>query len=482
MPTLLEAFDDVSDPRMAWTRKHSLRDILVLSVLAVICGADGFVQIEDFGNAKEGWLKTNLKRPHAIPSHDSIGRVFSMLSPDALAEAFMGWVGTVAERVEGEAVAIDGKTVRRSKDGATNRGPIHLVNAWAMESQLVLGQVRTSEKSNELTAIPELLEVLDLHDGIVTIDAMGCDKAIATDIRKAGADDVLALKDNHPTLHNEVRGFFEDGVQSGFVGIPHDHHEDSTSAHDRDEVRSVWTTSDLEWLPEAEEWDDLKSIVCVEARRTVLGKAPTVHRRYFVSSIADLSAKHAAWGHPRTLGRRERPPLGARHRFPRRRGARAEGARRTEPPNCPYHRPQPAEAGEDLKARHEDQETARRLGSQVPTQGARRLDPTAVPAAGGHDPAGRADGKHHGGAALWVGAHGRTARKRGQTEPTLLPDRQRWCPGLDRRERAGKSGAGCEVALPGCRLCARKRPDQRASVMSSSTQRLWIAPPAAPRT
>lgn len=294
MPTLLEAFDDISDPRVARTRKHSLRDILVLSVLAVICGADGFVQIEDFGKAKEGWLKTILDLPHGIPSHDTIGRVFSMLSPDAFAEAFMRWVGTVAERVEGEVVAIDGKTVRRSKDGATNRGPIHLVNAWATVNQLVLGQVRTSEKSNEITAIPELLEVLDLHGCIVTIDAMGCQKAIAADIRKAGADYVLALKDNHPILHHEVRGFFEDGIQSGFAGIPHDQHEDSTSAHNRDEVRRVWTTSDLEWLPEAEEWDDLKSIVCVEAHRTVLGKVPTVHRRYFVSSIADLPAKQAA--------------------------------------------------------------------------------------------------------------------------------------------------------------------------------------------
>ena len=294
MPTLLESFDDIPDPRMARTRRHSLRDILVLSVLAVICGADGFVQIEDFGKAKEEWLRKILDLPNGIPSHDTIGRVFSMLSPEAFSASFMRWVGTVAELVDDEVVAIDGKTVRRSKDGASNRGPIHLVNAWATANRLVLGQVPTSEKSNEITAIPELVAALELKGCIVTIDAMGCQKSIAADIIKAEADTVLALKDNHPTLHQEVQGFFEDGVLTDFDGIQHDFHEESTQAHDRDEVRKVWTSSELDRLPESEDWAGMKSLACVEAHRAALGKDTSVHRRTFLSSIPDLAAQEAA--------------------------------------------------------------------------------------------------------------------------------------------------------------------------------------------
>lgn len=293
MPTLLEAFNEFPDPRMARTRRHSLRDILVLSVLAVICGADDFVQIEDFGRAKEPWLRKLLDLPNGIPSHDTIGRVFSMLDPEAFASSFMRWVATVAERVEGEVIAIDGKTVRRSKDGAANKGPIHLVNAWATANRLVLGQVVTDVKSDEITAIPELLAALELTGCIVTIDAMGCQTSIASDIVAAGADYVLALKDNHPNLHHEVQGFFEDGILLDFQGIEHDFHKETTKAHDRDEVRMAWTTSELDWLPESEDWTNMRSLACIESHRTVLGRATTVHRRYFISSVPNLTAKDA---------------------------------------------------------------------------------------------------------------------------------------------------------------------------------------------
>ena len=294
MPTLFTAFDELNDPRLDRTRLHSLRDIVILSILAVICGADGFVQIEDFGKAKDDWLRKVLDLPNGIPSHDTIGRVFSLLDPEAFAGCFMAWVGTVAERVEGEVVAIDGKTVRRSMDGAGNRGPIHLVNAWATANQLVLGQLRTSDKSNEITAIPELLRVLDLAGCIVTIDAMGCQKTIASRIVEQDAHYLLALKNNHPILHQEVRGFFDDGILTGFDGIQHDAHVEETHAHDRDEVRRVWTSSELDWLPEAEEWTALRSLVCVEAQRTILGKPTTTNRRLYISSIPDLAADEAA--------------------------------------------------------------------------------------------------------------------------------------------------------------------------------------------
>lgn len=294
MPTLLDAFDELEDPRMERTRLHSLRDIIVLSILAVICGADGFVQIEEFGKAKEPWLRGILDLPNGIPSHDTIGRVFARLDPEAFASCFMAWVGTVAERIKAEVVAIDGKTARRSMDGAAGRGPIHLVNAWATENRLVLGQVRTADKSNEITAIPELLRALDLSGCIVTIDAMGCQKSIAADIIEQDADYLLALKDNHPTLHQEVQGFFHDGVLTEFDGIEHDVHIEADAAHDRDEVRRVWTTSDLDWLPEAADWAGMKSLVCVEATRTILGKPTTTNRRYYLSSIEGLKAQAGA--------------------------------------------------------------------------------------------------------------------------------------------------------------------------------------------
>jgi predicted transposase YbfD/YdcC len=178
-------------------------------------------------------------------------------------------------------------------DGAGNRGPIHLVNAWATANQLVLGQVRTSDKSDEITAIPELLRFPDLAGCIVTI-ATGCQKAIAADIIGQDAHYVLTLKENNPILHHEVRGFFEEGTLTAFDGIQHDSYIEETHAHDRDEVRRVWTSSELDWLPEAEEWTHLRSLVCVEAERTILGKPPTTNRRFYISSLPDLEAAEAA--------------------------------------------------------------------------------------------------------------------------------------------------------------------------------------------
>lgn len=294
MGTLIDHFSDIPDPRRARTRLHALRDILVLSILAVICGADGFVAIEQFGKAKEDWLRTFLPLENGIPSHDTLGRVFSLLDPKAFTERFMAWVGTVAKLTAGEVVAIDGKTVRRSMDGAGDRGPIHLVAAWAAQNRLVLGQVRTSEKSNEITAIPELLEVLDLVGCIVTIDAMGCQKSIAAKIIERGGDYMLQLKQNHPTLHELVEGFFHDGVITDFEGIEADYFEEVTNAHDRDEVRRVWTSPDLEWLPEAEEWVSLRSLVCVESHRRQLGKDETVNRRYYLCSLENPTARQGA--------------------------------------------------------------------------------------------------------------------------------------------------------------------------------------------
>lgn len=294
MATLLEHFDNLPDPRVDRTKRHSLRDIIALTILAVIGGAENFVEVVEFGRAKEAWFLTFLELPHGIPSHDTLGRVFARLDPKAFQERFMAWVGSIREQIGGDVIAIDGKSVRRSVDGARGLGPIHLVGAWAARSRLMLGQVKTSEKSNEITAIPELLELLDLGGCIVTIDAMGCQKAIAAKIVERGGDYVLQLRDNHPTLAGLVEDFFEDGINSNFAGMRSDFHEETTKEHDRNEVRRTWTSPDLEWLPESEEWLGMKSLICVEARREVLGKQESLHRRYYISSLSNPPARQAA--------------------------------------------------------------------------------------------------------------------------------------------------------------------------------------------
>jgi hypothetical protein len=179
------------------TKEHSLRDILVIAVLAMLCGAETFVDFQDFGRAKEAWLRTFLKLPGGIPSHDTFNRVFTLLDPGQFAECFRNWTQGLRETIGGEIVAVDGKTLRRSHDRARGRGAIHLVSAWATDNGLVLGQVKVDDKSNEITAIPELLRVLELGGCIVTIDAMGAQKTIVREITEADADYVLALKGNH---------------------------------------------------------------------------------------------------------------------------------------------------------------------------------------------------------------------------------------------------------------------------------------------
>lgn len=294
MRALTEHFEDLPDPRVDRTKKHSLRDILVLTVLAVICSADSIVDIEAFGRSKEAWLRTFLDLGNGVPSHDTIGRVLASLDPDAFSARFIAWISDVAKLTDGEVIAIDGKTVRRSMDRAGNRGPIHIVSAWAAQNGLVLGQVKTAEKSNEITAIPELLRVLDIAGCIVTIDAMGCQRAIADQIVEQGGDYMLMLKANHPRLLKEVEGFFHDGAITQWVGIEHDFHEQVDRGHDRVEIRRVWTTPDLVWLPEADDWSGMKSLVCVESERTVTGKPTSVSRRYYLCSLDSPTAEAAA--------------------------------------------------------------------------------------------------------------------------------------------------------------------------------------------
>jgi predicted transposase YbfD/YdcC len=278
-------FDSVEDPRIERSKDHLLIDILTIAILAVICGADGWVGIETYGKAKESWLKTFLALPNDIPSHDTFARVFARLDPAQLQSAFLSWVRSVSHLTAGEVIAIDGKTARRSYDKGQGKGAIHMVSAWASQNRLVLGQRKVDDKSNEITAIPELLKVLDLQGCIVTIDAMGTQKAIAEQIVEQGGDYVLALKGNQGNLCEDVEQLFNWASSQAFTDIEHDFYETLETGHGRIEKRRCWSLGQVEGLIDSEKWTQLTSIAMVEAIRDVNGQTSR-EVRYYISSLA----------------------------------------------------------------------------------------------------------------------------------------------------------------------------------------------------
>jgi predicted transposase YbfD/YdcC len=287
-PTLVEFFGDVTDPRVERSKQHSLVDILVLSLCAVIAGADNFTEIEEFGRSKAALLRQWLDLPGGIPSHDTLSRVFARLDPESLRSCFLLWVETLRESLPEGVVAVDGKTIRRSFDKASETSAIHVVSAWASSSRLVLGQVKASNKSNEITAIPVLLEMLSVPGYVVTIDAIGCQKKIAAQIRSKDADYVLALKRNQPSLHDDVVAYFADAKDRGLKGRPVSVCETWNYEHGRQEMRRCYASSEVGWLEgrdsEGGDWAGLKSIVMLESERTVGGET-SYTRRYYIASL-----------------------------------------------------------------------------------------------------------------------------------------------------------------------------------------------------
>jgi len=281
---LLRYFAELPDPRMNRTKRHLLGDVLALAICAVICGADGWVQVAKFGRCKLTWFQTFLELPHGIPSHDTFGRVFAKLDPTAFEACFLRWIADMAETSQGRLVAIDGKTIRRSLDAANGRAAIHMVSAWSQANHLVLGQVATDAKSNEITAIPELLALLDLTGAVVTIDAIGCQKKIAAQIVDQGADYVLQLKGNQGGLHDETALLFDQCLRDDCHGIPYTTASTTNGGHGRIEVRQIWVTSEVGWFAERAQWKGLKSLARVEARRTLNGQT-SVEYRYYISSL-----------------------------------------------------------------------------------------------------------------------------------------------------------------------------------------------------
>ncbi len=290
--SVLEYLAEVSDPRIDRTRAHPLVNILVIALLAVLCGADSFAAIERFGRAKKEFLATILNLESGIPSHDTFGRVFASLDPTALQEAFRTWVASLVEVSKGEVVAIDGKTLRRSFRDAGNKAFVHMVSAWAAQNRVVLGQLKTDQKSNEIAAIPKLLDLLKLKGATVTIDAMGCQKDIAAKIVSKEADYMLAVKENQPTLLAEVKAAFAAAAERDDHDSIVDFAETTDKGHGRTEVRRCLSCCDLSPISRREEWPKLATVVMVEVERTMRDQT-SVERRYFISSRKRLTAKTA---------------------------------------------------------------------------------------------------------------------------------------------------------------------------------------------
>ena len=292
---LKDSLLQLTDPRLKRKRKHELIDVLMIAVTALLCGAENFTLMAQFGKAKESWLRTFLTLAHGIPSHDTFRRVFMLLSPEKFSGVFLRWTQSLRQAVGAEVVALDGKTVRRSFDVAKGQSAIHLVSAWASTNRLVLGQIKVDDKSNEITAVPELLRALELAGCIVTVDALNCQKNIAKEIKEADADYVLALKGNHGTAHEEIKTFLDAAVEETLASkLPGAKlsteaaslatFETVDKGHGRVETRRYYQSATLDWFADRAAWEGLQTVGVVEARREIRGKQ-TVERRYYLSSL-----------------------------------------------------------------------------------------------------------------------------------------------------------------------------------------------------
>jgi predicted transposase YbfD/YdcC len=305
--SIRECFGDVPDPRREHMRLHNLWDIIAITILAVVAGADSYVEVVKYGLCKYDFLSSFLELPNGIPSHDTFCRVFALLDPLALQQGFINWVQAIAECTLGQVVAIDGKTARHSYDKEAGKGPLHMVSAWASENRLLLGQQACDSKSNEITAIPELIKNIEISGSIVTIDAMGCQKDIAKAIQDAGADYVLAVKDNQPTLHQDIRKVFSEGLDTDFAGMEHRRYRTEEEGHGRTEKRVYDIVRVPEELNESHpDWEGLRTIGMVYCERQEGDKQPSMETRVFISSLPTKVKKFAGavrghWGIETTL-------------------------------------------------------------------------------------------------------------------------------------------------------------------------------------
>jgi predicted transposase YbfD/YdcC len=289
---LFNSFSELPDHRVEGKTDHNLIEIISLAICAIIAGCDNWTEIEIFCEGKLDWFKKFLILKNGIPSHDTFGRVFSLIDPVKFRECFIKWINAVHKASNGEIIAIDGKTVRRSFDKTNKKSAIHMVSAWVSNTGLVLGQVKVDEKTNEIKAIPHLLDLLVLKGCIVTIDAMGCKKKIAEKIIDKEADYVFSLKGNHGDLHDDLKLFFNDCISNNFREVTHDYCKTFDNDHGRLETREYWITDNINWINCKNDWKGFKTIGAVKSIREVNNKK-TEETRYFISSL-DKNAKKFA--------------------------------------------------------------------------------------------------------------------------------------------------------------------------------------------
>jgi predicted transposase YbfD/YdcC len=300
---IIEHFETVKDPRVGNAKRHMLLDIIVIAILAVICGANGWSEVELFGKSKEKWLRTFLELPHGIPSHDTFGRVFRLLDPAEFRQSFLTWIQTIQKLTSGEVIAIDGKQLHGSRDDGNEQAAIDMVSAWATANQLVLGQVKVADKSNEIPAIPQLLALLDITGCLVTVDAIGSQTEIAATIVGKGGDYLLPAKENQGHLHEDLGRLFEIETQEGFITPGYSYVRQVDDGHGRLEIRECWATSNqecLDYLRTGECWKGLKTVAMIRSERRFDEKVE-IRTRYFISSAelkarAFLKAKRRHWG------------------------------------------------------------------------------------------------------------------------------------------------------------------------------------------
>jgi len=291
--SFVQHFSVIRDPRKnTWLQRHELYDILVIAICGVLCGADSFEDIHLFAKCKEDWLKTFLKLPNGLPSHDTIRRIFTMLSPNQFQKAFFSWTKAMSEGLEETIIAIDGKTARGSFDKEKGKKAIHMVSAWACANNIVLGQMKVNDKSNEITAIPKLLELLEIKGAIVTIDAMGCQKGIAKGIIEKKGDYVLSLKGNQGTMLEDTKLAFDGATPEVLTSRMSDYFETIEKGHGRIETRKYWITDEIDFLSLRDEWIGLSTLGIVESTREIDGKT-SKERRYFIASIPPSASKLA---------------------------------------------------------------------------------------------------------------------------------------------------------------------------------------------
>ena len=300
---ITEHLGKVTDPRIGNATRHKFIDILVIAICAVVCGADGWSDVALFGRSKAKWLKTFLELPHGIPSHDTFGRVFGLINPEEFERTFLGWVAEIQRLTQGEVIAIDGKQLRGSVDRFEGQSAINVVSAWATANELVLGQVKVDEKSNEITAIPRLLEMLAISGCLVTIDAIGTQIEIAEKIVAQGGDYLLAVKENQLHLYEDLERLFSLDQQEGFQSPGYTYTRKVDNSHGRMEIRECWAISEEEYLAYVrgrQNWKNMSTLAMIRSERRFDDKLE-IKTRYFISSAVlnakgFLKAKRSHWG------------------------------------------------------------------------------------------------------------------------------------------------------------------------------------------